>query len=248
MLVIRREQMDLFEQEAVRNFENRMLAHLQECFPKHSKFLGEPGVRQVIRCGLERAKGYGLETERGLRLYVDLMFLLGSGFDADPQLPWAAEILNDKKLPDEAFRIDRLHEKATEYLDKVGGARNEHIDRVLRQIRQERIEAFPASRSADYILPWLNLLHPEKCQYVGEACLRRLLERGVERAEAHGLASPRGVLVCVALMFILGSGFDADPQFPWVAAILNDPSGDHPDQRAQRLHLAAMEYLEKWLA
>jgi hypothetical protein len=49
-------------------------------------------------------------------------------------------------------------------------------------------------------------------------------------------------------MFILGSGFDADPQFPWAAAILDDPSVGHPDQQAQRLHLAAMQHLEKWLA
>ena len=49
-------------------------------------------------------------------------------------------------------------------------------------------------------------------------------------------------------MLILGSGFDADPQFPWAAAALKDGPAADPNERAKRLHGAAMQYLEKWLA
>ncbi|MBN1843959.1 MAG: hypothetical protein JW883_16990 [Deltaproteobacteria bacterium] len=83
----------------------------------HCKVLEEVNIRSAIRYGLKRAKGYGLTTERSVRLYIEMMFLLGSGFDADPQLPWAAEILNDETILAENLRIDLLRDKAWDYVD-----------------------------------------------------------------------------------------------------------------------------------
>lgn len=43
-----------------------------------------------MRYGLQRAESRNLQTERDAYLYLALMFMLGSLFDEDPQLPWAA--------------------------------------------------------------------------------------------------------------------------------------------------------------
>src|ERR1700719_491066 len=75
--------------------ENELVAHCHQFAPQSYRAAGENGVRQAVRLGFQRAQGYGFETQDHVRFYVDLMLVLGSDFDSDPQFPWAAEILQD---------------------------------------------------------------------------------------------------------------------------------------------------------
>jgi hypothetical protein len=61
MLTISAQQMDKFSDAAVKNFENRMLAFLQTNFPSQSRSVGEPGVRVLVRHGMDRARSYGID-------------------------------------------------------------------------------------------------------------------------------------------------------------------------------------------
>ncbi|MBN1843972.1 MAG: hypothetical protein JW883_17055 [Deltaproteobacteria bacterium] len=250
MLKITKEQMEVFEQAAIRNFEDRILEHLNEHFPKQHSMLGEFAARNVIRQGFERAKSYGLTTERNVSLYINLMFMLGSGFDTDLQLPWAAEVLTDETILDETERIDRLSDRATQYLDYVAGGNNEHIDAALLKMRQERIEALPESDAGNFenhMVKLLNKIFPQKCEYMGKNCVRQLIQRGIESATNHGITIQRGFVIYIGMMFMLGSGFATDPQFPWVAEILKDKDIEDQNKRVDRLYEGAMAYLERWL-
>ncbi len=250
MLVIRPEQMEAFEQAALRNFEQRAAEHLRETFPKHARFLGEGGVRDVVRHGLEKARGYGFSSERGFLLYLELMLLVGGGFDEDPQLPWAAQVLSSQSSA-EPERLEALRARAAEYFERVAGAKGEHIDRALEKLRQTPVEGFRQSGGSDfatYMRTRLQMLYPEKCAGLGEEGVRALIRQGVEFARSHRLTTERGVVTSTVLMFFLGSGFASDPQFPWAAAILDDPALTDPPARADRLYAAAKDFLERWLA
>ena len=68
-------------------------------------------------------------------------------------------------------------------------------------------------------------LYPRECTEAGgEPQIGRLVARGVRRATAHGFTGRSEVGMFVALMFILGDAFDADPQMPWAARQLDDRS------------------------
>jgi len=251
VLRIRREQMEALDQAAWRRFEQRAIQHLKETFPKHARFRGEEGLRNTVRSGLDRARQRGLTSERGLLLYLEQMMMLGSGFDTDPQLPWASFILSDQSIGDEAARVERLLERSREYFERVAGPRGEHIDRALQRVRQAPVEGFVASGGGDfdaYMRAKLNAIYPEKCADLGEEGLRALVRQGVEFARNHDLTTERGVVVSIVLMLFLGSGFAEDPQFPWAAQVLADPALKEPSARADRLYSAAKEYLERWLA
>src|SRR5687767_9297821 len=101
MLRIRSEQITVFAEAALRNFEDRMVAHLENFAPNHSKILSEDEMRVVIRHGIKKAEDHGFTSERSIRIYTELMLMLGSSFDTDPQLPWAAELLSDEEITDE---------------------------------------------------------------------------------------------------------------------------------------------------
>jgi len=100
MLVMRKPQMEAFEHVAAQRFAEGLLDHFQTFFPQHAAVLGNAQLQRALRYGLQRAESRGLGTERAVYLYIALMFMLGSGFDEDPQLPWAArEVEAEKAAP-----------------------------------------------------------------------------------------------------------------------------------------------------
>ena len=121
MLTISRLQMNLLEQVATKQHQQELLLHTCEHFPGHARYLGEQGLLRVIRHGCELAKKHGFETERDLCLYTDLTIMLGVGFDSDPQLEWAREILEDPLLVDPRSRMEDLWDQAMFYVERVLG-------------------------------------------------------------------------------------------------------------------------------
>ncbi len=96
MLVFLDSQMAVLQGAAQRQFEAEMLSHLRRFSPKTFAMAGEPGVRTTIQTGIQRAHGYGLSFRGPVRLYLELMMMLGSAFDTDPQYPWASQVLQDR--------------------------------------------------------------------------------------------------------------------------------------------------------
>lgn len=257
MLKIRKEQIEVFEQAAVRNFEDRMVNHLREFTPRHFRILQETDIRRVVRYGMERAQSHNLTSERSVRLYIEMMFMLGSHFDTDPQAPWAAEILSDRDITDEVARVDRLNDKAWDYVEHIlldyrsieGTADQSRLIRELRRIRQVRDEVLLPPAIPEFYrntLTRLGEIFPNKYEYVGELNLRRLIQRGIMSAQSHRITTERGVVTFIAMMFVLGSGFDSDPLAPWASAILRDLSITSESERVNRLYAGAISTLRQW--
>jgi hypothetical protein len=250
MLIIRKEQMQVFEEAAVRGFESRMVEHLKKEFPKQSEAMGDAAVREVVRRGREKAATYGFAGERSIRLYLQLMLTLGSGFDEDPQLPWAAEVLRKQDAGDETARIDALYQKVIEDANRTAGKKSEYLDRALRALPAEKLEGYAGSGAPsfeDYMLRRLSMLYREKAEAVGREALRVLIARGVEGARRTRMITEAGVVLYVFLMFFLGSGFESDPQFRWASEILKDETLGEPAKKAARLREAAMAYLARFM-
>lgn len=110
MITIRRAQMKEFEKAARRNFAERAVTHLETYFPEQCRALGRTEVLEAVRFGMGRAATYDLNTERDVLRYLTLMFTFGKDFDADPELPWAREILTGGASARK--RTDRLQAKA----------------------------------------------------------------------------------------------------------------------------------------
>lgn len=249
MLKIRKNQIQSLERAAVEGFEVRTIEHLKESFPNHCQLLETSGTRKVFQIGSEKAVSYKITTESGIWLYLDLMFLLGSGFDEDLLLPWAAEILKDDEIKLESDKIERLHDRAMEYLDCVSGPNNEYIDEAQQRISRFQFDTLMPSSAAEfyeYVIRKLNYIFPQKCDYLGELNLRRFTLRGIESAKSYGFTDERGWVIYIGLMFMLGSSFDADPQFSWAKDILTDQNIADQSVKVERLYNAAMNYLSQW--
>ena len=250
MLRIRQEQIDQLEQGVMREVENRMVAHVRQYLPRYIKLLGEERLRTLARRALGRASAQGMVTESSATLFLDLMLLLGSDFDSDPQLPFVARVLGDPALGDEIERAAILYREAKQYRAAVAGENSEHMLAALRRLRDFPL-TWAAPHSPDEFreqLIWrLRELFPEKAADLGEAGLNHLLRRSFQAAAECGLRSVPAVALVSALMLVAGTGILDDPRFPVVREIISDQAAD-PAQRLARLQAAMVAEIDRWLA
>src|ERR1700692_1106364 len=127
-MTIRPGQISEFERADAPHVAPRLARRAREASQKHCASLGEGVVKKAVRYAFKEAGSHKLVLASSIQLFLDLMFLLGRGFDRDVQLPWAAYILSDGPIPDEMDRMKMLHAAAIDYLNKVSGPNNEFID------------------------------------------------------------------------------------------------------------------------
>jgi hypothetical protein len=248
VLIIREEQMKFFQDPTTDDFLDQMVAHLRKSYAKHCKMLEDSTIKDIIKYGHDCAKTYNFNTRRTVGLFTNLMFLLGSRFDIDPQLAWASEILNDDTMADVEDKASILYNKAMDYLDIVSGKDNEHINAALKNVKQEPISDFDLFDRDDFDRYMHTLLHrifTSKYDYLGKAKVQQLIMQGAEEAGHNGLPTLKGAAIYIGMMFILGSGFASDPLYPWVRDILSDENLKEPEQRANELQRTAMAYLDR---
>jgi hypothetical protein len=246
MLVIRAPQFEAFEKAAISQFERRMLGYLTESFPKQAGLLGPAQMLRVISLGRERAAHYGHETEREIYLYLTLMMMLGSWFDEDPQLAWAAARLTDRSTAYAPARLNQLHNDTMAYLDRVCGEDNEHLVKALLRIRDfdpASAAGIPAERFEDEMTATLARFFPQKAAHQGESATRAVVRDAAALAGRHAVTGQQNICLLAGLAFMLGSGFHRDPQFPWAQDAL--APGRPADPASLLAHARA--YLEQGL-
>jgi hypothetical protein len=241
--------MKVFEQTALKSFEDEMVEHVKSFVPELCKAAGDGGVRQAVQLGIERARGYGLTTRGSICFYLELMCVFGSDFDTDPQLYWAGETLKDKSLGSESTRTDWLFDRMTAYLDEVVGEKNKHAIAALRRLSALDLQAHAANESltAEPIMKTMESIYPEKTSFVGYDTLRWLIYRSGDDAALYSLPSSGGTATLAGLMLALGHGICKDPLYPWIANTLTDSRIKDGKARLERLLNKIRVYLNQVL-
>lgn len=249
MFSINKSQETNFTRVSFKKYEDDMVEHVKEFFPDQFSAMQDPVTRLTIRYGYERAKKYGLGSVRNACLYLNAMLALGSNFDVDPQYPWAGEILNDVSEKNAGIRADALTDKVMEVYSHLTGAENGSTSSVfvnLTGVAPYLLERALYSPLKDVHLLMMEL-HPEKCKTIGETNLHELAMLATVKASWYRMTNESHTCVLVLLMFLLGAGFDKDPQLPWTEEILKDNPMVEPGQKARRLVDQFLVYMNRIL-
>ena len=91
MLVIRSAQMQAFKQEALAQFEDKMVQHVAAVYPEKFETLTEPGVRQVVKHAVKVGNNHGIRTDEAVAGLLDLMMELGRNFELALDSAWICE-------------------------------------------------------------------------------------------------------------------------------------------------------------
>ena len=90
------------------HFEDRMVEHVNQFFPRKTAKMEEAQVRAAIREGSVKATDYYIERECDVAKFIDLKFAIHMEFDTHEELPWVGEILNDNSKSGQE-KIDRIY-------------------------------------------------------------------------------------------------------------------------------------------
>lgn len=98
MLIIRDEQMEALGLYMRRVFEERMVQHVKDAYPGRYQTLTEGGlgdknVRALIRKGIDKAAGYGVEKEGNVTTFIEWMLEYGPDFEVQEERAWMKDIL-----------------------------------------------------------------------------------------------------------------------------------------------------------
>ncbi len=117
MLIIRREQIAVFEKQAEERFIDKMVLHLRTQFPEETATYDDIILRTRIRSELTGAKRFEVVSERSSCYYLNLSIVYGEGFiDLEDNL-WMQDYLTDDEVPDVDDRMDRLYQAAIKRLE-----------------------------------------------------------------------------------------------------------------------------------
>ncbi|AUX44331.1 uncharacterized protein SOCE26_057950 [Sorangium cellulosum] len=257
MFRITTRQLRTFERMAASDFEEQLVEHCAAFWPRLAAAPGRERLLTIVRAAIARAAGYGFTLSGPVRLFIELGFLFGSGFDTDVQHPWARAYLTrqgeTRPVGPDIEQMDcaaGLHHAAMDALSAIRGPHDRYIHAALRRLLALAAEPSP-SRVDDlpaFALSALERVHPEKYAFVGEPALRELFAAGADEAARHGLEAPRDVLLLVAMMFAYGQGCTSDPIHAWIGRALTDETIATPALRARRLEERALSMARDALA
>jgi hypothetical protein len=238
MFVLQNKQLDVFKELALKKFEEEMVAHIQEFFPAQMMMMQEVGVRNTIRYGYVRAVKHGFTTKRNVCLYLNNMLELGSNFDTDLQYPWAQSILQDSSEQNASFRIDKLSDKTLDLIIQIAGINHLPLYRALLNLHKHSDVIFETLIHSDLTSATqrLKLLFAHKYEIIGEVNMRNLIQYGINKAPDYGLTSESNRLMYIVFMFMMGSGFDKDPQYAWAGEILKDTGIKDQNEKVKLLY------------
>lgn len=248
MLTIRREQVDALGDAMLREFERAMIVHIRTWFPAHYRVLQDDGARAMVRNAHAKATLYGMATKRAVALYLNATLMLGAHFDTDPMYAWAAEILPDTRRHPRV-RIDKVTDEMLKTFKAFAGARRIHLNRALVRFRQRKavlLRELNERSLRDFSMVAMEW-YPHKHAIVGEDALGRIALHASSKAASYGLRREPDVLLYALLMFLLGTGYDSDPQYSALRQVLLDTSLADSQSKANALYRAANAYLEQFL-
>ena len=250
MLTIRADQMKVFEADALRNFENEMVAHCKAntIRARLCKVIGDDQLRVAIRQGMQRAATHGFTYRGSIRLYIELMFLFGSDFASDPQYPAIGKILNAPG--DQMDRAEQIHRGVLDYQEQVYGPGAVNVRKALEALLLMAKKPVTVSEAGfvDGVLQEMKQVFPQKANYVGDDALTELIRGARTEARKHHFPTIRDEVLMVTLKFGFGHGCTNDPLYPWISRTLADERITHPAARTARLEKKAVTWLEHVLA
>jgi hypothetical protein len=116
----------------------------------------------------------------------------------------------------------------------------------LLTIREEQMEVFQYymfTHFEDEMVAHSKTFTPQLCKVLSEEQLRVALRQSIQRAETHRFTKKGSVRLYIELMFLCGSDFDTDPQYPMLKEVL--ASANDQVVRAEKIYRGVLEYQEK---
>ncbi len=86
---------------------------------------------------------------------------------------------------------------------------------------------------------------PRQFTLLGQSPVQQLVSLGIDRSEKYGFTNRGPARLFIEMMFMFGSEFDSDPQYPWASELLSASEPSSQMTRAAELHKRVLDFLER---
>lgn len=221
-MLIRQSQIDALQDHTPDSRDDDLYQSMVDLYPWRTDRLGEPPVRAAVVLARHRAARYTMISFEPVRAYLECMFRYGSGFDADPQLPWASATLTHTDIPNELTRARSLLRDAARHDEAMLGEDGTQGQVALENARDTKLDvnADNAIAVGQKIFKGLSDTFPQKAAILGGDGLQLVLNIGDQVAKELEIDTPNGRALAAGLVLALGHQFPEDPLHPWVGEAL----------------------------
>lgn len=115
-------------------------------------------------------------------------------------------------------------------------------------ISQKQLEPFAQhnlKKFEDEMVLHITDFAPNSAKALKEKGVRKVVQLGMQNANKYGFTKKGPVRFYIEMMFMFGSYFDTDFQYPWIRKVLLNNEIKSEIVRADLLHIRLMEYLNK---
>ena len=94
-------------------------------------------------------------------------------------------------------------------------------------IRKKQMAAFQQTmevRFEDWMIRHLKAKYPKKAVELDNDSMRKVIHRGIGRAESHGITDEQHLVTYLELVFELGMDFEELPEMSWARQIFDNPT------------------------
>src|SRR2546423_11836751 len=115
---------------------------------------------------------------------------------------------------------------------------------TVRAQQLTRLEAVMLDHFELRLLDHVREHFPTHWRVIGPEQMRKVVHSGIKCARESGYPTERDAFMFVSLMLYLGSYFEDDPQYPWIAARLTDDAVGRRCERLENAFDAAIAFVK----
>jgi hypothetical protein len=115
---------------------------------------------------------------------------------------------------------------------------------TVRAEQLTRLEAVMLDQFELRLLDHVREHFPTHWRVIGAEQMRKVVHSGINRARDGGYPTQRDAFMFVSLMLYLGSYFENDPQYPWLAAKLAHDAVGRRSERLENAFDAAIDFVK----
>lgn len=98
MLVIRKEQIEVFSSYLLKQYIKNIELHLRSIFPKQTENINQNELSDIINLSIRKAQTYNIISKYNIERFLEYMIKLNPDFDTDEKIPRVSEILQTTGL------------------------------------------------------------------------------------------------------------------------------------------------------
>jgi len=238
-------QIDLLKAFSLKKDTDDFIIHCRKMFPSLVTLQRKEHLRPYIEQSVELAKKAGF-TQRGpVCVYMDMMIILGVGFERDPLHAWLAP----DALTDSSSQLEKsmaLYAALKNYLNTVYGEQGMFFEESLQRLRHITINTLPVNPDSysENVHALLHALYPQRYDFIGYDAINAWLSFTDVRMKNAGITKAKHKAYMALIMFLFGYQFDQGCFRNALNLVTQSSAFSQPDNRLHEIVISCYSCLK----